>query len=53
VSGATIVDGRYVAISADCHAGADQMNDRPYLESTRVDDFGAPPAGSQSSAFTE
>ncbi len=30
---------RYVVISADCHAGADLLGYRPYVESTLLDEF--------------
>ena len=36
----TLVD-RYIVISADCHAGADLLDYRPYLESRYHDDFDA------------
>src|SRR4051794_4639117 len=32
---------RYTGISADCHAGADLLDYRPYLGSTHHDDFDA------------
>jgi predicted TIM-barrel fold metal-dependent hydrolase len=34
-----IVDGRYIVISSDCHAGASQEDYRPYLASAWYDDF--------------
>lgn len=36
---------RYTVISADCHAGADLLDYRPYLESRYHDDFDAWAAG--------
>jgi hypothetical protein len=52
VSGGAIVDGRYVVISADCHAGADQMDYRPYLEPAWFDDFDAYPHAEGTHPFT-
>ena len=34
-------NGRYVVISADCHAGADLLDYRPFLEARYLDDFDA------------
>jgi predicted TIM-barrel fold metal-dependent hydrolase len=36
-----IVNGRYTIISADCHAGADLLGYRPYLESRWLPEFDA------------
>lgn len=36
-----INDGRYIVISADCHAGADLLGYRPYLDRQWLDDFDA------------
>src|SRR5688500_6134566 len=33
------VDDRYIVISADCHAGADMRDYKPYLESRYHDEF--------------
>ena len=30
---------RYIVISSDCHAGADLLDYKPYLESSFHDDF--------------
>ncbi|MEU8518337.1 amidohydrolase family protein [Streptomyces sp. NBC_01216] len=38
-------DDRYTVISADCHAGADLLDYRPYLEKRHHDDFDAWAAG--------
>lgn len=37
--------GRYTVISADCHAGADLLDYKPYLEKKHHDDFDAWAAG--------
>ena len=49
---AFVVNGRYVAISSDGHAGADRMGYRPYLSSRWHDEFDRW-AGSYRSPFVE